>query len=801
MNDCLRCQLAESRLKRDWNAVPGKGSKTAPIVLVSDAPIKAESINREPMAGYYGMVLDRVLKAVPLDRNLLWIDNLCKCVPLDEKGKFRSAYVDDEVKKCLPYFDQTMEEIKPKIIVALGDAALKFLSGNRKMNIRKNHGQLYWSEKYKCHLMGVFHPKVILAEYEFIKYMVQDFKKIKEFLEKGETKPTDVNYVFARDKQLLNQVLDQLSKQTEFVYDIETTGLNFLTDKILCIGFSWGEYSGNTIPLCTMTGDPYWDSDTMADLVQTLKNIFANNAFKIAYNGQFDTMFLKRAGIPVNNFSFDPMLAHHLLDENARGMRSLKQLALQYTDMGNYDAALDEYRVTNKVPKDTGMLHVPSDILAKYCSADVDATFRLYKDFKKRLEDEQLMNLFNKITMPLSNVLIDTQYRGVKIDHTYMDQLRQKLEKTKQELEVDIFTINGGPFNINSLPELRNFLFVKLGLKPREDSLVESDRFSPEGKDQSDYSTDIDALHYLVSQDKTVKLLIEYRKASKYLGTFVNGMKFDADYRVHTSYNITGTTSGRLSSSGPNLQNCPRDKAIKHLFCAQEGHTLVQCDLKAAEFRAWAHYSQDEKMIEDIKNDFDIHRFTASKVFHLDPKDVTAEQRTSAKRTTFGLMYGQGVESLAEQNNLSMTQAYNVINTLFARYPRAKAWLAYTVLQAKRNKVLTTIFGRKRRFLGFDSPGDGKEAECERQAKNFLMQSTVADLTAWAAIRLDHLLRPYNSYLVLTVHDSLVYEVPDKHVEAVKAIIQKEVTRPIKGYVVPIGIDLMTGKHWDAEKK
>jgi len=1106
MNNCLKCPLAETRLRNNLNAVPGCGLKTAPLMLVAEAPIRMESLQGGPMAGLYGEVLRRVLASANIDSSLIWKDNLVKCVPLNDKGKLRSAYVEEEIKKCIPYLETTISEIKPKLIIALGDDSLKFLSGNRKINIKRNHGQLYKSEKYNCYLMGTFHPKVILAEYEYIKYMIQDFQKAKQFLETGESTISSTNYVFANDKQKLSSVLDQLSKQVAFSFDVETTGLNFLTDKVLCIGFSWAENSGAVIPLCNEKGDPFWDDVTAGDIKHALDNVFANESLKIAYNGSFDVLFLKRLGFNINNFSFDPMLAHHLLDENAQGMRSLKQLALLYTDMGNYDSALDEYKVANKIPKNSGMLGIPPELLATYCAADVDCTFRLYNKFMKKLEDEKLLNLFNKLTMPLCNVLIDTKYRGIKVDLNYMMLLRQKLEKQKQELEVDLHALNGGPFNIASTPQLRDFLYKKLNLIPITDKRTGYDKLTSSGE----VSTNIEVLKELVKQDKAVNILIDYRKITKYLGTFINGLEYDQDARVHTNYNIAGTTSGRLSSSDPNClsmdteiltasgfkkyhdlkdsdkiacfdcitgtikwesltkryisqfkeremisiknthidmcmttshrcifksrkgnkisvvpaksflkdsttlhgarwesesrafssihflklliatqadaelradsdvirfrffkkrkylrllsilknlpykytathkydkihdkityeikfskvsdikhflgidktfstnlltmssyereifiselgywdgcrrdgatinysscneknvdivqallsltgfrghkhtyfskfstkpnyqlditkvdhsstanckvvtytlpckvwcvevptgafiarrgsdtfitgncQNIPRDKTIKHLFCAKDGYSLVQCDLSAAEFRAWGHYSQDQKMIADIKADFDIHRYTASKVFNLPEDQITKKQRTAAKRVVFGLMYGQGVEATAEQNGLSIPQARKVISTFFGKYTRAKSWLDYIVIQAKQTKCLTNVFGRKRRFLGFDSPNKEVIALCERQAKNFLMQSTVADITNWAGVRLFSLLRQYDSYLVLTVHDSLIYEVPDAHVETVKEIIRKEVTRPIKGYTVPIGIDLKIGKHWD----
>lgn len=803
MQNCQNCPLAEIRIKNNLLVLPGCGSKTAPIMLIAEAPAKFESQQREPMASYYGAMLKRALEESKLDPALIWKDNIVKCPPIKdkspnalptEKDKTRAAYVEEEIQKCFPYLEATINEIKPKLIIAAGDASFKFLSGNRKLNIKKNHGQLYKMEKYNCYLMGTFHPKVILAEYDYIKYMIQDFKNAKQFLEVGEPKVSETNYIFANDKQKLSSVLDQLSKQVAFSFDIETTGLNFLTDKILCIGFSWAEHSGAVIPLCDDKGDPFWDEITLCDIKNTLSNVFANEALKIGYNGSFDVLFLKKYGFTINNFSFDPMLAHHLLDENARGMRSLKHLALLYTDMGNYDEPLDVYKAEHKIPAKSGMLNIPPELLAKYCAADVDCTLRLYNIFKDKLEKEDLTRLFNKITMPVCNVLIDTKYRGVRVDLEYMQTLRQKFEKRKQELEVDLHALNGGPFNLDSTPQLREFLYNKLNLVPIVDKRTGADKLTAGGE----FATDIDVLQELARKCKSVNILIEYRKINKYLGTFINGLEYDLDSRVHTSYNIAGTTSGRLSSSGPNLQNIPRDETIKHMFCAKDGYTLVSCDLSAAEFRAWGHYSQDQVLITDIKSDFDIHRATASKVFNIPEDQITKEQRTAAKRVVFGLMFGQGVEATADQNGLTITQARNVIYTFFRKYPRAQQWLSYIVVKAKQDRELINLFGRKRRFLGFDSIGEGSAALCERQAKNFLMQSTVADITNFAAVRLFPILRAYDSYLVLQVHDALIYEVPDRHVDTVKNIIQKEVTKPIKGYTVPIAIELKVGKHWDS---
>ena len=802
MDNCQLCPLHVIREKHNLLVLHGSGSKTAPIMLVAEAPAKFESLQRGPMASYYGEMLRRALKEAELDPALLWKDNLVKCPPIKEKStdalptekdKNRKAYVEEEIQKCFPYLEATIQEIKPKLIIALGDDAFKFLSGDRKLNIKKNHGQLYKMEKYNCQLMGTFHPKVILAEYDYIKYMVQDFRKAKQFLAEGVQKASETKYVFANTKELLHATLDQLSKQVLFTFDIETEGLNFLTDRILCLGVSWADHTGHVIPFCDEKGDPFWDEVTLCDLKHTLKNIFANEAVKIGFNGSFDVLFLKKYGFNINNFSFDPMLAHHCIDENARGMRSLKHLALLYTDMGNYDDALGVYKAEHKIPAKSGMLNIPPELLAHYCAADVDCTLRLYNVFKKKLEEENLMNLFNKITMPICNVLIDTKYRGVQIDITYMRELRRKLETRKQELEIDLYALNGGPFNIDSTPQLRTFLYEKLNLTPIVDKRTGADKLTRGGE----FATDIEILQELARKCKDVNFLIEYRKVTKYLGTFVNGLDLDTTNRVHTSYNIAGTTSGRLSSSEPNLQNCPRDETIKHMFCAKEGYTLVSCDLSAAEFKSWGHYSQDPALLTDILADFDIHKATAAKVFGIPVEAVTKEQRTAAKRVTFGLMYGMGVESMADQNGLTITQARNVVYEFFKKYPRAQQWLSYIVVQAKQQRQLVNIFGRKRRFLGFDSPGEESTSLCERQAKNFLMQSTVADITNFAAVRLFPLLQPFDAYLVLTVHDSLTYEVPDCHLEKVKEIIQREVTKPIKGYTVPVAIELKVGKHWD----
>jgi DNA polymerase-1 len=391
----------------------------------------------------------------------------------------------------------------------------------------------------------------------------------------------------------------------------------------------------------------------------------------------------------------------------------------------------------------------------------------------------------NKLMMPLNWVLMETEYNGVQVDIPTIDALKIKFGNDIDRLKKNIFAKVGYELNLNSPKQLIKLLFEDLKFKPIKYNL----------KTRA-ISTDKSVLKILAKKHDVPKLLLEFRKVDKLFSTYINKVNYDSNTRVHTNYSMHVTNTGRLASSGPNLQNIPRDSEIKNMFVAKSGHVFVQMDFAQVEFRLWAHESNDTKMLNDIAAGLDIHRQTASEAYGIPPEQITKEQRNIAKNLTFGVMYGRGAKSVAEQYNIPESQAKEIIEKFFRKYPVASRWIQSIVLVARQQGYLTNFFGRKRRLVGLQNPDQEKQAMAERQAKNFLMQSGAADLTNWLSIRLRPLLNPYDTQLVLNVHDSLVYEVPECHLHQVVEIINAEANRPIGGIRVKLAAEVQVGKKW-----
>lgn len=778
MNDCIKCKLHSTRKNIVW----GEGPRNAEIVLLGEAPGQDEDYLGKPFVGRAGKLLDKILKEAGFDRKEIFIDNVCKCRPTityNDTIENRPPSA-EEIEACSSYFEETINNIKPKIIIAAGNTPLKYLLSNRAVNISKKRGQFIWSNKYQCYIVPVFHPAAILRKFEYYPITVDDFKKIQSFL-KGEIKKLPTSYYFLDTKSKIESFFTDLSSQKVFSFDIETDNLDFLKSKIICMSFSWKEGEGYVLPILKEDCTSFWDNDTYSFIFDNLKNIFKTDAIKCYHNGKFDSLFLKNHGIEIYPPTFDTMLAHHLLDENAEGMHGLKSLAWIYTDMGGYEQNLEDYKKIHKLGK--GMSNIPYSILYNYAAADADCTFRLYKIFLPLLEKEDLLKLFTKLVMPLNNILIETEFKGVKIDVDYLDQLDKKFTSQLEDIQQAILQKIGKEVNLNSTKQLQQLFFTDLKLPYTK-------------KTKTGYSTDEEALTFLSQYHEVPKLILEYRRINKILSTYIKGLTYDHNHRVHTCYNLSGTQTGRLSSYGPNLQNIPHESEIKNIFIAEEGHSLIEADFSQIEFRLWGHYSNDEKMIADICKGLDIHKLVASKVFNIPMEQVTKEQRRLAKETVFGLLYGRGAKSIAEDNKISLDQARKIMHEFFSLYPKAKRWLDLIVIQAKKDKKLKNFFGRIRRFVTFDSPDEEIRAQAERQAKNFLPQSTAADITNFTAVRLYPILKKYNAVLVLNVHDCLVYEVPDQYVDEVAAIIKREAERKIKGLNVPLEVEIKISKKW-----
>lgn len=694
-------------------------------------------------------------------------------------------------ENCRHYLDDVLKEVQPKLVVCVGDRPTKYFLGDTKAKLFNVYGAIVKSPLYNIDTFCIMDMYTLYMKTQYRCYGTKSFEFIKNFISgiQPAIQPTNCNII--TDKRLLNHALESLLKSPKTAVDIETNGLNFLEDKIVGTGFALNKEESFYIPLYKYDEKliPYWDQSTEDEIKSDLHKFFTNETLKIAYNGQFDFKFIRKyLGLKrINNASFDVMLASHLLNENLNGMRTLKLLSILFTDMGGYESVLYNWLRENKITKDN-MYQAPVEILGKYCCLDTLATYRLYSKFDIQLEREGLLHLFNTLTMPLQKVLMDVEYDGVQVDIVHL----QSLESTnKKMLENQLSIIRGKVgdpnFNVNSTQQLADLLFNKLGCK-----VV---RTTATGAPATDKAT----IEKYAKKHSVLQDILDYKKKRTETSTFLTGMKalLDKNNKVHTSYLLHGTDSGRLSSTNPNLQNIPREKNVKNLYIPEPGKVMIQCDLSQGEFNAWASYAQDEKMLNDIRNGLDIHRTVASKVWKLKPEEVTKELRTFAKRVCFGLMYGISIEGAAKLVGCSESEALRIQDTFFKMYPKAAAWLNNIPVVARSQGYLQTVFGRRRRFSHlFNHPLSSIRKYAERLAKNFLLQSTVADITARNMINLKPYLDSKDAQIILTVHDSIIIQCYKCDAEDISKEILKVTTQPVINYNGIIKNDIEIGTSW-----
>lgn len=798
---CTKCGLCKFRK----NIVNGSGDPSARIFIVGEGPGLKEDVYGQPFVGPAGSLLKKLMQQAGLDYRTVFFSNTVRCLPKGTTKVVREPSY-EEIDACAPYLEEEIAAIKPTVIVPAGNTALRYIMGAKNLNISRQRGLEIWSEKYNCKIMPIFHPAAILRNPKYENVTMQDILRIKASAQSSGLSVTGIGkYEVADTPEKLDKLFHHLETEPVIAFDIETTGLDWLDSQIISIGFSWEERTGWTLPLLNTKKtleEPitrFWDDATYASICDRLRKAMAKPSLKVAHNSKFDLKHMIHHGFPVANANFDTMLAHHLIDENAENLHGLKDLAWVYTDMGGYDKEVDDFFTTNRTYKKQYIM-LPFATLVKYNAADADCTFRLWKKFDPILQQQSLSRLKKQIVMPMRDVLLQTELVGVQVDTSYIENLRQEYSKKKEELGAQIFQ-ETGEFNINSAKELREVLYEKSGFT--------TDMTTKKGA----LSTNRETLTKLAKEYSThnvPKLLLQYRETTKMLSTFIEGLSqwLDFNGRVHSTYKQHGTVTGRLSSAEPNLQNIPRDSTIRGIFISKPGCTLIEADYGQAEFRFWAQYSQDPRMIADIvasagDPDKDIHKMTASSAFGVPVALVTPKQRQDAKAIVFGLMYGRGTWSVAQQLGMNEEDAERVVQIFFGKYPVAKRWLKETVNTARRQGYVMNHFGRIRRLPGINSTDEIVRSEAERQAKNSPIQSGASDMTCIASMRIKREFEKnkLNGQLVLTVHDSVIYEVPDEEVTQSLSIIKNEIERPIEGINVPMVAEVKMGRRWGSLDK
>ncbi|MBN1995260.1 MAG: DNA polymerase I, partial [Anaerolineae bacterium] len=515
------------------------------------------------------------------------------------------------------------------------------------------------------------------------------------------------------------------------------------------------------------------------------------NLTKYMHNAKFDMTVLQQHGLAVQPPIFDTMIASWL-GHNAPGARhGLKDLAREKLNIQMTE--IKELIGSGK--KQLTMDQIPVEKVTPYAAADVDLTLRLAGLVEKPLRDDgQLWQIFQELELPLIYVLKDMELAGIKLDTDALRQMSGQMSNRLAELEQDIHQAAGLEFNINSTQQLSDVLFGKLGLPTEGLKTTKSGH----------YSTAAGVLESLQGQHEIIDYILEQRTLAKLISTYINALPALVNPRtgrVHTNYNQIGISTGRLSSSDPNLQNIPirteQGREIRRAFVAEPGHRLIAADYSQVELRILAHIAQDTGLQQAFAHDEDIHAATAAAVLNIPIEQVDKYQRRVAKTVNFGLIYGQSAFGLAQGTGMSRDEARDFINTYFEKYPGIKRYIDETKTLAAQQGYVATLLGRRRDFSYLAGMKGPQRAAAEREAVNMPIQGTAADIMKQAMITLHAELKKQKlqSRLLLQVHDELVLEAPQAEVEPVVKLTRRVMSKAF-ALRVPLKVDVEVGQNW-----
>ncbi len=503
------------------------------------------------------------------------------------------------------------------------------------------------------------------------------------------------------------------------------------------------------------------------ELLNQLHYIFSSDIPKIGCDLKRDLTIIKREGFDLKEISFDLALASYLIDPE-RNSHSLENLSLSY--LGEYLSEGDKIR---------------------RLAREAELAFTLKPILKRELEENELLNLFEKVELPLMNVLADMEIEGIMVDDIALLSLEAEMEKEIKKLEEDIFSRLGLRFNLNSPKQLGEVLFEHLKI----DSPSKGKKLS------TDAQTLIELMRQKNPYSDAIEKILLYRQLSKIKSSYISSLPKLIHPRtrcIHTSFNQTITATGRLSSSDPNLQNIPvktpLGKAIRRAFRVRdEKNIFISADYSQIELRILAHFSQDPKLLEAFERNLDIHSKTASELFGVREEEVTEEQRRMAKVINFGVIYGMSPHGLAQELGISQREAEEYIKRYFSKYPKVKEFIEKLLDEARENGFVKTILGRKRKIEGINSRYKKLREQAERCAINTPMQGSAADIIKLAMIELHRRLNAFK--ILLQIHDELLFEGPEEKLHEDIEKIESIMTSVIK-LSVPIKVSIKVGKNW-----
>ena len=593
-------------------------------------------------------------------------------------------------------------------------------------------------------------------------------------------------YTTVRDITTLRSVVEQCMNCNTLCFDLETSGLDIFTSRIVGISLAVEPHKAWYIPL-TISSDR---NATESSYAAVLKPLFeCEKIVKVGQNMKFDILFLRTLGIEVKGLKGDTMLMHYLLDPEARhGMDALAERYLNYSP-------IPIEALIGKGAQQITMDMVGIDRVAEYAAEDADVTLQLYNHLRPLVEKEQLWQLYCRIEEPLIDVLADMEWNGVKINSEALHNYSVTLSAQLVELESKIRTMADDPLlNVNSGRQLGEVLFAKMRIAEK-----------PKMTKTKQFCTDEEYLKGFAAEHEIVRAILEYRGVKKLLSTYIDALPQlvnPVTGRIHTSYNQAVTATGRLSSSNPNLQNIPiRDaigRPIREAFIpSTSDRLLLSADYSQVELRLMAHLSGDESLCEAFRKGEDIHTATAAKIFGKSIDEVTAEERRRAKTANFGIIYGISPFGLAQRLDIPRSEAKALIDGYFASYPKVKEYMDNTIAEAHQTGCVSTIFSRRRYLDGINSNNANTRALAERNAINAPIQGSAADIMkmAMVAVAREFKEQKLRSKLILQVHDEIVVDLVASEREVVESIVRRSMEGAAE-LSIPLVVDVGVGKNW-----
>ena len=595
-------------------------------------------------------------------------------------------------------------------------------------------------------------------------------------------KTTPHTYSLLDSQNDIIKFIEKIKEKKMVAFDTETTGIDPLAAELVGMSFALQEGEAFFVPIPSNREEARRKAGLFKGILES------PDILKIGQNIKFDFNVIKKYGIRAAVPVFDTLVAHYLLNpENRHNLDYLAETCL------NYRTVHIEELIGAKGKNQLNMRQVPLDALVDYAAEDADITLKLKTIFEEQIAKNNFTRLLYDIELPLVTVLADMEEAGVRLDTAALKQSSLGLTQYLQEIERSVYKLAGVEFNINSPKMVGEVLFDRL-------KIIEKSKKTKSGQ----YSTGEDVLENLKSKHPVVEKILEYRKIKKLLTTYIDALPTlisPLDGKVHTTYNQTITSTGRLSSTNPNLQNIPiRDeegKEIRKAFIPDEGCLFLSADYSQIELRIMAHLSEDKNMIAAFCSGKDIHAATAAQIFNIPIEQVTRDMRRKAKTANFGIIYGISVFGLSEQLRISRGEAKELIDGYFASYPGVKEYMDKSIEKARQNGYVETIFNRKRFLPDINSRNAIVRGYAERNAINAPIQGSAADIIKVAMNRIHKRFQEekLRSRMIMQVHDELNFNVFSDELEKVKEIVVSEMENAAQ-LKVPLIADCGVGNNW-----